>query len=42
MNDTELIDSSIAAMDKHIDMASRKAEIVSVEGDCYIKYIETE
>lgn len=42
MNDTELIDSLIAAMDKYIDLAGRKAEIVSVEGECYIKYIETE
>lgn len=42
MNDMELIDSSIAVMDKYIDMAGRKAEIVSVEGECYIKYIGTD
>ena len=41
MNDMGLIDSSIAAMDKYIDLAGRKAEIVSLEGECYIKYIET-
>jgi hypothetical protein len=42
MNDMELIDSSISAMDRYIDMTSKKAEIVSIEGECYIKYIEEE
>jgi hypothetical protein len=41
MNDMELIESSIGAIDKYIDLTGRKAEIVSVEGECYIKYIET-
>ena len=39
MNDMELINSSIATMDKYIELAGRKAEIVSVEGECFIKYI---
>lgn len=39
MNDMELINSSIAAMDKYIDLAGRKAEIVSSQGEYFIKYI---
>lgn len=39
MNDMELINSSLAAMDKYIELAGRKAEIVSVEGEYFIKYI---
>lgn len=39
MNNTELIDSAITAMDRYIDMMGKRAEIVSIEGDCYIKYI---
>jgi hypothetical protein len=42
MNDMELIDSSISAMDRYIDMTGKKAEIVSIDGECYIKYIEEE
>ncbi|WP_427108757.1 hypothetical protein [Lysinibacillus xylanilyticus] len=42
MNDMELMDSSISAMDRYIDMIGKKAEIVSFEGECYIKYIEEE
>jgi hypothetical protein len=42
MSEMELIDSSISAMDKYIDIAGKKAEIVSFEGECYIKYIEEE
>jgi hypothetical protein len=39
MNDMELINSSIAAMDKYIELAGRKAEIVSIEDEYFIKYI---
>ncbi len=39
INDMELIDSSIVTMDRYIDLAGRKAEIVSVEGEYYIKYL---
>lgn len=39
MNDMELINSSIAVMDKYIGLAGRKAEIVSVECEYFIKYI---
>jgi len=42
MNDMKLIDSSISSMDRYIDMTSKKAEIVSVDGQCYIKYIDEE
>ncbi|ULT59609.1 hypothetical protein L1999_14245 [Neobacillus drentensis] len=42
MNDLVLIDSSISVMDRYIDMTLKKAEIVSIEGECYIKYIEEE
>lgn len=42
MNNKELIDSSISVMDRYIDMTSKKAEIVSIDGECYIKYIEEE
>jgi hypothetical protein len=42
MSNMELIDSSISSMDKYIEMAGKKAEIVSFESDCYIKYIEEE
>lgn len=40
MNGLVLIDSSISVMDRYIDMTRKKAEIVSIEGECYIKYIE--
>jgi hypothetical protein len=42
MNDMELIDSTISAMDRYIDMTGKKAEIVSIEGEYFIKYIEEE
>lgn len=42
MNGLELIDSSISVMDRYIDMTGKKAEIVSIEGECYIKYIKEE
>ncbi len=42
MNNMELIDSSISVMDRYIDMTRKKAEIVSIDGECYIKYIEEE
>ena len=38
-NNLELISSSITAMDKYIDLAGKKAEIVSAEGEYFIKYI---
>ncbi|NHM30674.1 hypothetical protein [Neobacillus terrae] len=42
MNGLVLIDSSISVMDRYIDMTRKKAEIVSIDGECYIKYIEEE
>lgn len=39
-NDMELIDTSIAALDRYINMISKSAEIVSVEEGYFIKYIE--
>lgn len=42
MNDLVLIDSSISVMDRYIDLTSKKAGIVSVDGECFIKYIEEE
>lgn len=39
VNDMELIDSSISVMEKYIQLAGRKAEIVSTEGEYFIKYI---
>ena len=42
MNDTELINSTISAMDTYIEIAGRKAEIVFVEGEYFIKYINDE
>ncbi|MFC4799466.1 hypothetical protein ACFPA1_08855 [Neobacillus sp. GCM10023253] len=42
MNGMELIDSSISVMDRYIDMTRKKAEIVSIEGEYYIKYFEKE
>lgn len=42
MKDMEFIYSSVAAMDKYIDDSTgRKAEVVSIEGEYYIKYITT-
>jgi len=40
MNDMELINSSISAIDNYIEFTGRKAEIVSVEGEYFIKYIK--
>lgn len=40
MNNMELIYSSIAVMDKYIELVGKKAEIVSVEGAYYIRYID--
>lgn len=42
MNDRGFVDSSVTAMDKYIKMANQKAEFVSIDGECYIKYIDTE
>lgn len=40
MNDSKLIDSPMATMDKYIDEIGKKAAIVSVDGECYIKFID--
>lgn len=42
MNDMELINSSISVMDKYIELTGRKAEIVSTEGEYFIKYVNDE
>ncbi|NLV29208.1 MAG: hypothetical protein GXY57_03530 [Erysipelotrichaceae bacterium] len=42
MNDMELINSSISVMDKYIELTGRKTEIVSTEGEYFIKYINDE
>ena len=42
MNDMELINSSISVMDNYIELTGRKAEIVSTEGEYFIKYINDE
>lgn len=40
MSDMTLVDSSILAMDRYIEMANKRAEIISVDGEYYIKYID--
>ena len=40
MNDMILVDSSISAMNKYIAMTEQKVEIVSLDGDYYIKYVD--
>lgn len=42
MKNMELIDSSVAAIDRYIESTSKKVEFVSVDGECYIKYIDAE
>ncbi len=42
MNDMDLIDSSISAIDKYIEFIGKKVEIVAVEGEYFIKYINDE
>ena len=40
LNNMELIDSSISTMEKYIELTGRKAEIVSIEGEYFVKYID--
>lgn len=42
MRNMELIDSSVTAMDRYIESTSQKVEFVSVNGECYIKYLADE
>lgn len=40
MNDMDYVNSSISAMDRYIDMVCKKAEVVTIDGEFYLKYIE--
>ncbi len=42
MNDMDLINSSISSMDKYIELTGRKVELVSAEGEYFIKYLNDE